>query len=702
MSSLLNWWHGVAAFEYMIPVVPMTPTGSARRIGAASNFGAFARSPTGLASFNAQLLLLNQSELLPINPATGSYVGSGRVRFRERFGDGSMSATFTGSMYGIEPHEGALYLLRDDGSFRGTIFAVDPSTGVLSRTRVDQRSFNGNPRGLASHLGVLYAISAGGELFTANLTTGVVTSIGFFGRFLSAAMALGTYEDVLYTIAAQSAHQFGGASLGLYPLDVATGRAGVKIGSAVNFGLDLGSGGAITPSALGEHAGGFYMAAYTSIRSVDNYALYEMITAGPPAPPLPDATAPTRLAITDFTTIRDDQTATLIATPFGGRYDIAEYAWTIEAGGGTLDRSNSHRVVYTPPDGVAANTRVTIRCVATVRGTGTHAKDGTSATIRADETFTVGRPDAVAPSLSITDITSIRESATASFLATVSGGLYDAIEYAWTIEVGGGSLDRATGRATTYTPAHIETGAGDTDVTIRCVATVRGDDTTAKDGTTDTVMVEEFFTVTDHVDATVPRLAITDIDTVYKGQTARVIVTPSGGVYDTIAYVWEILAGSGTLDRADGRIVVYDPGGIVEDEPVRLRCTVTVRGTGTNADEDTSAMVMIDESFMASVMLPPAQAPGAGINGPSSGGGEFTIGVGGGVYDTISYQWSWPAGLFRLIAGGGQQTSITLAQRGGAGHTGTITCRVDVRGTGVRAQAGTTDSVTASHDVVTA
>ena len=90
------------------------------------------------------------------------------------------------------------------------------------------------------------------------------------------------------------------------------------------------------------------------------------------------------LAITDIATLREDRTATLIATPSGGVYDEISYPWSIQAGSGSLNQSTGSRVVYTPAD-VAVDTPVTIRCVATARGTGTRAGVGETGTVQVED-----------------------------------------------------------------------------------------------------------------------------------------------------------------------------------------------------------------------------------------------------------------------------------------------------------------------------
>ena len=195
--------------------------------------------------------------------------------------------------------------------------------------------------------------------------------------------------------------------------------------------------------------------------------------------------------------LTQDRTAAITAVLSGGIYDTVEYAWSIESGGGSLAADDEAAVTYNKaaviynPAGVD-NTEIIIRLAITVRGTGTNAKDRTMATAVVERTLTVTGatlPNAAAPALSLTDIMSIREDQAATIRSAVSGGTYDTIEYVWTIQSGGGSLD-ATGSSVVYTPPDVD---ADTQVAIRCVATARGTGTFAEDGMSATVQAEDTF-----------------------------------------------------------------------------------------------------------------------------------------------------------------------------------------------------------------
>ena len=313
-----------------------------------------------------------------------------------------------------------------------------------------------------------------------------------------------------------------------------------------------------------------------------------------------DVVAPS-LGLTDIPNFREGQMLVIpiAATVGGGTYDTIEYAWTIQKGGGSLNTNVGTQVVYTPPADISADAEITIRCVATARGTGDRADVDTSATVQAEETFTILTRNALAPILTLTEITSLREAQTAALTATPMAGQYDSIEYKWEILRGGGRLNRTDGPTVEYDPANISVH---TEVAIRCTATVRGTGLLAEENTMDTSQAEAIFTVYATGLIAAPSLAVTDIDSIGRNQTASLTATPSGGQYDTIAYAWSLEKGTGTLDRTDGTTVVYrPPADALTNIEVTIRCVVTVRGTGTLAADGSNAMVQVDESFVVSV-----------------------------------------------------------------------------------------------------
>ena len=100
-------------------------------------------------------------------------------------------------------------------------------------------------------------------------------------------------------------------------------------------------------------------------------------------------------------------------------------------------------------------------------------------------------PAAAAPTVTIGAVTTVPENTTQALTASVSGGTYDSLSYAWTVVSGGGSLS-GSGSSVTYTPANV---TSNTTVQVQCTVTARGTGTVAKSGTSATASDTESFTV---------------------------------------------------------------------------------------------------------------------------------------------------------------------------------------------------------------
>ena len=244
-----------------------------------------------------------------------------------------------------------------------------------------------------------------------------------------------------------------------------------------------------------------------------------------------------------------------------------------------------------------------------------------------------------------------------------------------------------------YTPADVSV---DTEVTLRCVATVRGTGMNAKVSTSAMVTAEETFMVLALADADAPALALTMISAITEDQTAELTATPTGGTYDTIAYLWSIESGGGTLDTTTGGTVVYTPADISTNTSVTIRCTATAEGTGTNAKTGTSDTVAAEEMFMVHAVFD-AAAPTLALTDITSitedQTAELTATTTGGLYDTIAYAWSVQAGSGSLDTATGSDVVYTPGDIS-ASETVTIRCAVTVQGTGTVARDETTDTVT--------
>ena len=222
-------------------------------------------------------------------------------------------------------------------------------------------------------------------------------------------------------------------------------------------------------------------------------AVRDPTTVGPP-PVLAAAVAP-NVTIVPVASVGEDQTQDLTAQVSGGTYDTLEYAWVVVSGGGSISGSGAN-VVYDPPD-VAVDTAVTVQCEVIARGTGASALNNTSDNNIDIETFTVNfvdpttLPAAEAPFITIAAVGSVDEDDTQALSASVVGGIYDTLEYLWSVLSGGGIISGA-GANVVYNPPDV---AVDTPVNVRCQVRAHGTGTIARDETEDTAADQEPFTV---------------------------------------------------------------------------------------------------------------------------------------------------------------------------------------------------------------
>lgn len=90
-------------------------------------------------------------------------------------------------------------------------------------------------------------------------------------------------------------------------------------------------------------------------------------------------------------------------------------------------------------------------------------------------------------------------------------------------------------------------------------------------GLTDQTLIVTF---DDGADAIAPSVSISAPASVSELSTATLTATPSGGVYDSLAYAWEVVSGGGSISGS-GASVTYTPPGVTADTQVTVRVTVT-------------------------------------------------------------------------------------------------------------------------------
>lgn len=101
-----------------------------------------------------------------------------------------------------------------------------------------------------------------------------------------------------------------------------------------------------------------------------------------------------------------------------------------------------------------------------------------------------GLPHAEAPTVSLTDVANLDEHSTVELTATLDGGTYDELDYAWSV-IGVGTLT-GSGNSRVYTPPNI---AADQTITVQVTITAHGTGTKARSGTRQTVTATDQFTV---------------------------------------------------------------------------------------------------------------------------------------------------------------------------------------------------------------
>ena len=106
--------------------------------------------------------------------------------------------------------------------------------------------------------------------------------------------------------------------------------------------------------------------------------------------------------------------------------------------------------------------------------------------------FGTDLPDAEAPTVTIDAIANHNEGSTVTLGATLTGGTYDTVNYLWSIDSGGGSIDDPTAVTPVYTDPDV---SFNTSVTLRLTITANGTGTNAADGTSATASDTEQFAV---------------------------------------------------------------------------------------------------------------------------------------------------------------------------------------------------------------
>ena len=226
---------------------------------------------------------------------------------------------------------------------------------------------------------------------------------------------------------------------------------------------------------------------------------------------LPDASAPTSIAVNPVPNGGEGSSVVLGATLSGGVYDELEYRWSVFDGSTNVTSTvlDDHEIAtptFTRPS-VSANKDYTIGVRVNAKGTGTKAKSGTSAPVTSlSVTTTVINLVAVSPpnvqmtldGTVFTDGASINgnEGDISALSVELSGGTYDTIAYIWEVKkLNETALLQAVHRAKDYPWQRPAVHGSNEIVTVSVEISVNGNGTTARPGNVRTQRVAHNTTI---------------------------------------------------------------------------------------------------------------------------------------------------------------------------------------------------------------
>ena len=213
-------------------------------------------------------------------------------------------------------------------------------------------------------------------------------------------------------------------------------------------------------------------------------------------------------------------------------------------------------------------------------------------------------------------------------------------------------------------------------------------------------------------EAAAPQVSISPLDSIYRNERHVFNAAITGGRYDRLEFDWAIIppnVGVLILPQTPGAEAPYNPEGsiqrptvITQPTTVTITCVVTAYGEGISAEAGTRAVANIaQETFTILPDLPRALAPDFLIQShfftgrPITGDTSFFAAPAPSSerrYDTVSYDWAIiPPNVGSLTARSGSSIQYNVPPAPRPQSTITLTCVATVRGTGTRAQDGTSD-----------
>ena len=420
---------------------------------------------------------------------------------------------------------------------------------------------------------------------------------------------------------------------------------------------------------------------------------------------LPVAVAPT--GTIDTVSAGDEGTNVILgATLAGGTYDGSiTYAWTVS--GGSLNDATAAAPIWTRP-AVEANANHTIGLTISVAGTGTVARNGSTAQRALTSIMALVRnliSDTTAPSFSSASVKGTRlvitydeELDTAhipaegNFFRSVNGGADQTPD---SVSISG--TDVILVFATPVTNGQT--------VTIRTnVASLVSRRIQDVDGN-EAVAITPAQTVTNNtpVDADAPAVTITAVPNGNEGATVTLGATLTGGTYDSVTYAWNVNNNTTDLDDATAVAPVWTRPAVNADTNYTINLVVTAVGTGTNARYNTTdSTTATGVTTRVLNVLPDADAPSVTINPVADGVEETTVTLratlSGGTYDSVTYAWTVSGGELNDAA---VSTPVWTRPAVSDDTDYTIDLRVTAAGTGTNAKTGTSDTEDATQVTAT-
>ena len=306
-------------------------------------------------------------------------------------------------------------------------------------------------------------------------------------------------------------------------------------------------------------------------------------------------------------------------------------------------------------------------------------------------------PNVSAPQVSINAVAAGNEGTTVRLVATVTGGTYDTLEYAWT--VGGGSVDNASAESPTWTRPNVN---ANTNYNINLTVTAKGTGTKAKNGTSEQRNANQIAATVRNVlpdaSAGTASVSINAIAAGNEGASVQLGATISKGtgVYDSVGYAWT--ADDGTLTGANTATPTWTRPQVASNKNVTLRLVLTLNGTGSTAKNGTSvALSQVTRAATVrnvAIVLPDASAGTASVSINTIAAGNegvaiqlgATISKGTGVYDSVGYAWTADEGT---LSGATTATPTWTRPQVASNKNVSIKLVLTLKGTGSTAKNGT-------------